>query len=238
MPGRQGRALFAYLAVQPHRAASRQELMDALWPEKLPSAPDIALSALLSKLRKLAGEETLEGRQEIRLCLPAEAFIDVECARASIHEAESLLTRERWWDAYAPTVTARYISERPFMRGERAPWIDELRREMEDILIRALEADTKLSLALGGPEGEVAKGTARRLIGLAPYRESGYCLLMEALRREGNVAEAMRAYEELRQRLRDELGTAPSPAVQRLHAELLGGAAQTTASRAAPRTTR
>jgi SARP family transcriptional regulator, regulator of embCAB operon len=37
----------------------------------------------------------------------------------------------------------------------------------------------------------------------------------------GNRAEALRAYEELRLLLRDELGTAPSPATQELHRSLL-----------------
>jgi DNA-binding SARP family transcriptional activator len=44
---------------------------------------------------------------------------------------------------------------------------------------------------------------------------------MEALERRGNVAEALRAYERLRVLLRDELGIAPSPAIQAVHRQLL-----------------
>jgi DNA-binding SARP family transcriptional activator len=54
-----------------------------------------------------------------------------------------------------------------------------------------------------------------------PYRESGYRLLMEALAREGNNAEALRAYDELRTRLRSDLGVAPSAQTQELHKQLL-----------------
>jgi hypothetical protein len=46
-------------------------------------------------------------------------------------------------------------------------------------------------------------------------------MLMRALERRGNVAEAIRVYEGLRVRLRDELGTAPSSTAQELHARLL-----------------
>ena len=198
--------------------------MDALWPEQLPSAPDMALSALLSKLRRLVGEDTFEGRREIQLNLPAGAWVDVECARTSIHEAESMISLERWWDAYAPVATAMYISQRPFLRGERAPWIDERHDELESILVRALEANVKMSLELPGPERLVAESSARRLIELAPFRESGYCLMMRVMREQGNEAEALRVYEELRKRLRDELGTSPSSEAQQLHAQLLGGA--------------
>jgi DNA-binding SARP family transcriptional activator len=47
---------------------------------------------------------------------------------------------------------------------------------------------------------------------------------MESLERRGNVAEALRAYERLRVLLREELGVAPSPAVQAIHGRLLQSA--------------
>ena len=55
---------------------------------------------------------------------------------------------------------------------------------------------------------------------------------MEALAGRGNVAEALRAYEELRVLLRDELGTAPGAEVQALHRRLLIGGAAARARRA------
>jgi DNA-binding SARP family transcriptional activator len=55
----------------------------------------------------------------------------------------------------------------------------------------------------------------------APYRESGYRFLMQALADEGNAAEALRVYEELRARLRDELGAAPSAPTRAVHRDLL-----------------
>ena len=59
------------------------------------------------------------------------------------------------------------------------------------------------------------------LVALAPYRESGHTLLMRVLAARGNVAEALRAYDDLRVRLRDELGIAPCPEVQDVHRTLL-----------------
>ena len=46
---------------------------------------------------------------------------------------------------------------------------------------------------------------------------------MEVHEASGNPAEALRAFDELRQMLRDELGTAPGPAVMAVHARLLRG---------------
>jgi DNA-binding SARP family transcriptional activator len=78
LPGRQGRLLFAYLALNRDRVASRAELAEALWPRELPSAPDPALSALLSKLRRVLADGALEGRTQIRLDLGRRARVDVE----------------------------------------------------------------------------------------------------------------------------------------------------------------
>jgi DNA-binding SARP family transcriptional activator len=221
LPGRQGRLLFAYLVVNRDRVASRDELAEALWPRRLPSAPDLALSALLSKLRRLLPDGALGGRSAIRLELGRHARVDVEAARDGIHRAEALIAARDWYASSGPTLVAHNISQRGFLPGEEGTWIDERRRELEDIRVRALECTARRSLGIGGAEVAVAERTARRLIDLSPYRESGYALLMEAFERQGNIAEALRVYESLRGLLREELGAAPSPMVQQLHERLL-----------------
>jgi DNA-binding SARP family transcriptional activator len=221
LPGRQGRRLFAYLVVNRDRGASRGELTEALWPRGLPSAPDPALSALLSKLRRLVPDGSLVGRGQIRLELERDATVDIEAACDGIHRAETLITASDWYGAIGPTLVAYNISQRNLLPDEEGDWIEELRRELAEIHLRALECTARRSLGLGGPEVAVAERTGRRLIDRSPYRESGYALLMEALQRQGNVAEALRVYESLRNLLREELGTAPSPAVQRVHDRLL-----------------
>jgi DNA-binding SARP family transcriptional activator len=221
LPGRQGRLLFAYLAVHRNRVASREELIEALWPRALPSAPDPALAALLSKLRRLLPEGALAGGNAVRLELGHDAMVDVEAARDGIHRAEATIATRDWYAAIGPTLVAHNISQRRFLPGEEAAWIDEVRRELQDIQVRALECTARRSLGIGGGEVALAERSGRRLIDLSPYRESGYELLMEAFERQGNIAEALRVYERLRGLLREELGAAPSPTVQRVHERLL-----------------
>jgi SARP family transcriptional regulator, regulator of embCAB operon len=221
LPGRQGRLLFAYLAVNRDRVASRDELAEALWPRGLPSAPELALSALLSKLRRLLPAGALEGRSAIRLELGRHARVDLEAARDGIHRAEVLIAARDWYAAVGPTLVAHNISQRRFLPGEEGDWIEGQRRELAEIQVRAFECTARRSLGIGGPEVAVAERTARRLIDLSPYRESGYAVLMEALERQGNIAEALRVYEGLRGLLREELGAAPSPSVQQVHRRLL-----------------
>jgi DNA-binding SARP family transcriptional activator len=221
LPGRQGRLLFAFLVLNRARAKSRGELIDAIWPGKLPSDPQATLSPLISKLRRLLPDGWLEGRSQLRLDLPAEARVDVESAEEAVHRAEALLQAGRWADACGPSLLAQNIAERPLLLGETTPWLEDTRRELEDLRHRAMEAAVRAALGIGGAELRWKLPVARRLVTEAPYRESAHRLLMESLAAEGNVAEALQAYEELRQLLRDELGTAPSTTTQEVHARLL-----------------
>ena len=67
-----------------------------LWPEQEPADPDTALSAILSKLRRLlrrAGWKPSEAAIDVcsgsvSLRLPADTWIDVEAAANAIDEAE------------------------------------------------------------------------------------------------------------------------------------------------------
>ena len=92
---------------------------------------------------------------------------------------------------------------------------------LEEVRLRGLECFAAASLGLGGPALAQAEERARTLTELAPYRETGHHILIEALERRGNLAEALRAYERLRILLREELGVAPSPTLQAVHRRLL-----------------
>lgn len=208
IPGRQGRLLLAFLAANRLRTVTRDEAVEALWPD----GHDGGLAPLLSKLRRIV---ELNG-----LRLVAE-WIDIEAAAESLHRAESALAQGNPHGAWAPAQVAMFVSGRPFLPAEKAPWVDVERRGLNGLHVRALEAYAGATLGIGGTELAAAVRTGRRLVEREPYRETGYRILMEALDREGNCAEALLVYEQLRTRLRDDLGINPSPASQELHQRLL-----------------
>jgi DNA-binding SARP family transcriptional activator len=221
LPGRQGLLLLVYLAAHRDRPVSRDELIEALWPDDLPPKPESALSVLLSKLRGALGPASLEGRTQLRLALP-HAWIDLEAAAMGVHRAESAIALEDWAGAAGPARVALHTASRGILPGVDAPWVVQLRGRLEDIRLRALACVGMSSLRLGGTELPAAERSGRSLVELSPFRESGYGLLMEALAAQGNTAEALLVYDALRCRLRDELGTAPSAELQALHQRLLG----------------
>jgi SARP family transcriptional regulator, regulator of embCAB operon len=220
LPGRQGRLLFAYLVVNRHRYIPRDELAEALWREPDPAAVDSRLNPLLSKLRRVFGVDAVEGRSTLRLSL-RDAWIDLEAAVEAIHRAESSVAQQDWPRAWGPALTALFVAERDFLPGEDAPWIDEIRHQLTEVRLRALECYAAAGLGIGGTELAAAVRAGRQLTRLAPMRESGYRYLMQALAGQGNLAEALGVYGRLRECLRDQLGVSPSPATRELYERLL-----------------
>lgn len=221
LPGGQAKQLLVYLILNRSRSVGRDELAAAIWQDSPPPGGPGTLRTILSRLRSAVGTDRLVGREELRLDLPPDSWIDLEAAASKIHEAEAAIHGEDWPRAWVAATIAWSISERGFLPGTEAPWVLEQRSWLEDVHIRALECDGIASLGLGGSELAAAERDGRRLIRLAPYRESGYRLMMRALERRGEPAEALLVYERLRTLLREELGTSPSPATQAVHSRLL-----------------
>ena len=220
LPGRQGRLAFTYLVAHRHRHVSRDELAEALWPGGSPAVIDAGLNPVLSKLRRALGHEAVERRSTLRLNLPG-AWVDLEAAAEAIHRAESSIAQGDWVRAWGPSQLALFVAEREILTGEDAAWIDDLRRHLADIRIRALECYAAAELGVGGAELAGAVRAAQHLVRLAPLRESGYRALMDALAAQGNLAEALQVYGSLCETLRDQLGISPSPATRTLYERLL-----------------
>jgi SARP family transcriptional regulator, regulator of embCAB operon len=229
LPGAKGRLLFAYLVLNRLRQVDRDELLDGVYGDEASLEHHPRLSVLLSKLRSAVGPELLSGRSQIELVLPPDTFVDVEAALEGLHRAESHVAAGEWAEAWGPAGIAYHVASRPLLQGHDRPWLDEWRRRLDDVRVRGLECFAAARLGLGGPTLPQAEECGRRLIALAPFRESGHRILMEALEQRGNVAEALLVYDRLRVLLRDELGSAPSQSVQSVYRRLLGDAPATTA---------
>ncbi len=224
LPGAQGRLAFAYLVSNRIRDVTRLELSGALWGDVLPPKSGTALRALLSKLRgalNASGADILPAGDLLRLRLPADAWVDIEAAAQALHDAQAAAAQHQDVRAWIASHIALNVSARTFLAGHDNDWVAERRAALEDVQCHALEALAACALRLGGPELDTAVRASRRLVALAPFRETGYGWLMNALVAQGNTAEALLTYEALRVILRDELGAIPGPDLQALHSRLI-----------------
>src|SRR6266545_392150 len=127
-PGRQGRLVFASLAVA-GQPLPRETLADRVWAERLPRAWERDLSTVVSKLRALLTGVGFGGREVIttvstayHLRLPATAATDVGQAQRLAGLAEAALRGGD--DARAVALAGEVVSiaTRPFLPGEDAAW--------------------------------------------------------------------------------------------------------------------
>ncbi|UGS36087.1 BTAD domain-containing putative transcriptional regulator [Capillimicrobium parvum] len=146
----------------------------------------------------------------------AEATAVLTSARTAAKSQDRATTR-------AHAQAALSLLQPCFLPGMDDEWVHTRRLETEELELEALEWIARASLGLGSAELGPAQRAARELVARSPFRETGHRFLMEALAADGNVAEAMRVYDDLRVRLRDELGAAPAAEMQALHQRLLAG---------------
>ena len=231
-PGRQGRILFAYLAAQQGRPVPRDELAELLWGEELPATWEKALRVLMTKLRGLLEECGIDGSIALtsafgcyELTLPADASIDVDVAAKAVERAEAALAAEDLDEARAQASTAAELARGSFLPGEDGPWVEERRRDLRDVLVRALECLRDVARAEGA-FGEAVR-YATEVTELEPFRESSYRALMQAHAGAGNPAEALRVYERCRRFLGDELGAYPSAESEAIYLEILRNSPKT-----------
>jgi DNA-binding SARP family transcriptional activator len=227
-PAGQGCLAFARLVLDRHHAISRDELAEVLWPRKLPRAWDVALSAIVSKLRLLLSKLGLKKSQVIagalgcyQLQLPHDAWIDYEAAINGLHEAESARRVGKRAKAYGHAHVAYQIARRPFLPGEEGPWVDERQEKLRTVFLRSCECLADFYIWNGEPA--LGVDAAKQVVAREPFRETGYQLLMRAYAAAGNRAEALRVYERCRKLIARELGADPSPETQAVHRRLLQG---------------
>lgn len=223
-PGRQGRLTFTVLAWE-RRQIARDQLADILWPHRLPDSWDTALNAIVSKLRKTLSAGSVEGVLDCstgvyELRLPPGSWIDVQVAINALDLAEGALRTADFGTALSEATVSSAILGRPLLSGETLPWVETRRRELADLYVRTLDCLCQVWLAKG--DCHLAARAGRRMVNLAPYRESAYGALMKCHLAAGNRAEALKVYSDLERLLEEELGLSPSPDLERLYVEALG----------------
>ena len=229
-PGRQGRRLWGYLVLNRRHAMGRAELAEAVWGDDTPAAWDSALSALISKLRgalrplPAAAPVISVEHGRCGLSLPSDAFVDIERARAALHPAEEHAATADLDTLWSEARIAIEITNRGFLPGEEAPWIEAERRVLEETHRRALELAATAELDRGRPVDAVRE--ARALVRCSPLHETGYRLLVRALLDVGDNAEASQVAAECTSALAS-IGIVPSAGTKQVF-DRIGGAKHAT----------
>ncbi|SDI61787.1 BTAD domain-containing putative transcriptional regulator [Nonomuraea jiangxiensis] len=220
VPGARLRALLAALALEPGRIVPRARLVDWIWGEQSPADAVNALQVLVSRLRKVLPEGSVEAKSGgYRLVVDPEA-VDVS-------RFERLVAQARAAEDHVRVDLLR--SALDLWRGTAMEGIELQGSEAFDAAVTGL-GERYLAVLGDRVDAEVRLGRGAELVseltelvGRYPLREGFVAALMRALAEAGRGAEALTVYQRLRERLAEELGTDPSAELSALHTALLRG---------------
>ena len=217
------RVLLADLLVHRGETVPADRLIEDLWGERQPADPKGALQARVSQLRR-ALDDAEPGARELIVSPPRGYRLDVSAAAVDAGRFVEALERARTVpdprarvtvldDALALWRGPAYadVADAPFARPTAAG-LDELR-------LAATEERAEALLDIG--EHALLVAELAELVARHPLRERLWAAYMHALYLAGRPHDALDAYQRLRTRLQDELGTEPGPRLVALQRAVL-----------------
>lgn len=185
-------ALFAYVALAP-RPVTRGELASRFWPDVLDQSARASLRSALWTLRRHLDDALVVEGERIGLADEPDVWLDV---------------REFERHAGGDPAGALELCRGDLLEGLDDDWAVSARDRHRQRVIELLE-----QLALEADDRGDARGAldlTRRQVERDRFDEEAHRRLIERLERAGDRASAMRTYRGLAERLRRELGVAPS----------------------------
>jgi DNA-binding SARP family transcriptional activator len=211
------RALLACLLLRANQVVPVTDLVDRLWGDDPPAGGRRVVQTYVTRLRKTLGaaggliRTTPPG---YLLELPENA-LDLARFRAHVRRAQAATD--------LPAEAEELRAGLALWRGEPLTDVASLRDEVPPLTeerMRALDRRIEVDLALGRHAELI--GELSELVRTHPLRESLWGQLMLALHRSGRQADALRAYQQIRALLREELGLDPGSTLRGVHESILG----------------
>jgi peptide/nickel transport system substrate-binding protein len=218
--GRKQRTLLAVLLLHANEVVSRDQLIDALWGERLPPSVAESLDAYIYRLRKLLGHDRLLRERGGYLLRVGPDELDVDEFERLVASAGRSAEAGDHGAAIGPLTEALALWRGP-------AWADMLEvplasveaHRLAELRLSALESRIEAELEIGG--GAELVPELEQLVSEHPLRERLLSGLMLGLYRAGRQADALNAFRAARQRLVEELGLEPGREVHDLQRRIL-----------------
>jgi predicted ATPase/DNA-binding SARP family transcriptional activator len=218
-PGR--RALLGLLAANAGRIVSIERIVEGLWGETPPPSAVKVVQTHVSQLRRVlepdrAGDwQVLVTHPSGYAFAPGPDAVDASRFEAAVQAAFELPVAE----SVGLLRGALSLWRGPPYAGIDRPFVTTESGRLEQLRLSSLARCLAGELARG--RHREVESELRALAAEHPLDEAVAELLMLALYRNGQQAEALRVHSELRRHLAEELGTDPGPAIARLHEQIM-----------------
>ena len=201
-------ALVALLVIHANEAISVDRIVDELWGGSPPPTAAKIVRNSVSLLRRELGD---------RLVTSAPGYLlRVETGELDSERLEHAIDSR---DAVALEEALALWRGQPFAQVAYEPFAQDEIARLEELRAAALEAHVEAQLERGSSAALIPE--LETLVRRHPLRERLSGQLMRALYRSGRQAEALDAYRRIHQRLDEELGIEPGPALKELERKIL-----------------
>jgi DNA-binding SARP family transcriptional activator len=221
-PGKQ-RALLAALLLDANTVVSVHDLADVMWDSRPPPSAMASLQTYVMRLRR-----SLRDHDHSLIAAQPGGYVislgpqdlDVDVFGSSLAAARDAMRAGSYASAAARLRTALALWRGQPLAGVTSETLAmrELPR-LTEMRLEALEARIEADLHMGRQADVIIE--LRQLTAANPMRERLHAMLMLALYRDGQQADALAAYQMARSVLIAELGTEPGPELRQLHQQVL-----------------
>jgi DNA-binding SARP family transcriptional activator len=202
-PSLRAAQLVQLLCLHPHQRLTREEVIDALWPQLEPEAGAANLRKAAHHARQALGRHDGVVLQSGEVLLWPERPVVVDALRFEQRADTALAQRD---PADCADVAATYPGD--LLPGARfEPWAEGARERLRERHLQLLRAS----------------GQWERLAQIDPEDEAAHRALMQRELAAGNRAAALRWYAHLREALQHGLGVSPDAQTQALYERCIAG---------------
>lgn len=201
-------ALLCFLASRPRLAATRDEALEALWPDFSPETANNSLHQAIYFLRRIFDAEYREGISAPYLTFDGEVLtLDPDLFESDSNRCWRMLRSTGSDDREAAREILSLYQGRFAMDFMYEDWSTDYRETLHAGVLGRIEAAMSSSLAAGDAEGALYLGTS--ILAIDPDADAIELALLRAYKAAGRPAAAAEQYAHYAAVLRDELGIDP-----------------------------
>ena len=223
--GPRQQTVMAMLLLEANRVIPVERLISAIWDEEPPTTArgqvQISISTLRRQINSSGGMQLICTRGPGYILHVADGALDLQLFEAQVTAARAALAAGEARRAAAAFRAALDLWRGPAMSGLTSRLVQRSVAELNERRMLILEECLDCELRVGLHHDLI--GELVRLVEEHPLRENLRVLLMVALYRAGRQAEALEAYRQARETLREELGIEPGRELRQLHHAILNG---------------
>ncbi|WP_431914513.1 BTAD domain-containing putative transcriptional regulator [Nonomuraea jabiensis] len=225
---RQQAQLLALLLARVGHPISTRELIDLIWADNAPASALNVIQKYVGALRRVLEPAVPARAAGAYLHLRGNAYVfsagsdtlDLVAFRKLLEAAQAALAQQAREVALDHYVKALGLWRGPAGDGlSFGPSTTSILNALDDEFHAACVATADLAVSLGRPEQVIAP--LRLSASMAPFHEPVHAGLITTLGAAGRQAEALSAFHAIRDRLAEELGIDPGPALQEAHLRVL-----------------